>query len=143
MEMNEQRPIWLAVLALVLAWMGREGAGIYFKWRERRMVEENAEGERYLSGYRELIGELKARVSTLEETLKSNELKYDIAMSTVRNEHSACLENQAAQAVKIATLEEQVKALWRHDEVNKKQAEIFKEALDSKTKDKSAEEDQA
>lgn len=115
---------WQAILALaVLAWIGREGFGIYWKLRAARMAEQSEGDKKHLAGYLELIGELKARVGHLEGVLGTMESRHNQVTAALREEHVACLKAQAQQSAKIAVLEDEVKGLrdWRHALANQAQ----------------------
>lgn len=95
------------------------------------MEEVKAEDQRGLAGYLELIGELKGRVSHLEATLSTIVAKYETAISTLRDEHIACLETQAEFKAKVGVLDSEVKSLreWRHDVAGNAQTIVNKATL--------------
>ena len=126
---GDQLPNWAIFALFLLAWLSREGVGAYLSYRKSSMEEERADDDRYLSGYKLLIGELKARVSVLEEARAISDAKYEKELHTLRAEHVGCLEKQAAMTATVARLEAQVEALWRHDQNNKANVKVIQEEL--------------
>ena len=143
-------PVWAVAAIMLLLWLSREGVGAYLKFRKarideklederRRMEAESAEDKRRLEGWIALVGELRGRVSHLEELIDTQDKKheqaiidqrkrYDETTKTLRDEHIACLKSQAESAAKIEVLQGEVQALrdWRHDLANKAQNSVLK-----------------
>jgi predicted secreted protein len=137
-------PAWAVVAMLLVIWLGREGVGAYLKWRAATtaegMAKTKAEDERALGGYRELIGELKARVTHLEELMVAEAKEHRLIVKELRDEHITCLEGQAESAAKITALQDEVKSQreWRHGIGERAQGIVANVAADKLAADKAA-----
>jgi chromosome segregation ATPase len=153
-------PVWAILFLLVLAWLSREGIGAYQNFsktrndgellrrkvlmdeklaeEQRRATDSLSTAQRELAGWTALVGELRARVSTLEEAIKGQQKHYEENMTLLHAEHTDCLKRQAAAAAtiaesqsQIATLKEEVKSLreWRHDIANQAQVAMNEKTI--------------
>jgi chromosome segregation ATPase len=154
-------PLWATVLFFVLLWSTRELFGAWMKYRQNKATEMKEESKRkmeeriqddkrqlegykrQLEGYLVLVGDLKARVTHLEEILEAQDHRHDATIleqrqryedttKSLRDEHIACLKAQAEASAKIATLEDEVRSLrtWRHDLANQANVVALKAVAD-------------
>lgn len=127
----DEKTGWLvggaSAVSLLVGAFSTKVVDAWLRVRKASMEERQYEDKRTDGGYKLVIAELKARVSTLEAAMETMQKAHHLELESLRKEHVECLKKQAElasdnqhNAKDIDLLRGEIESLrkWRHDVAN-------------------------